>query len=154
MRGDFNHFFKSVCQFHGSYPPPPYSFDTSFTDEIVACSYTGPQIKRFSRSKSRALWAQWFLLVSMREPICSSPTVPAVDKKKNTQQHPWIDAQRAKKKKRGFQCRANVDGFLHLYLRIIFLFSLCFIFWSYLRIILWIEKSFLSYIGFSKDKKK
>lgn len=31
-----------------------------------------------------------------------------------------------KKKKRGFQCRANVDGFLHLYLRIIFLFFFLF----------------------------
>lgn len=139
-------FSQSVCQFHGSYLPPPYSFDSSFYRWDRGVFLQGPQIKRFSRSKSRALWAQWFLflLVSMRESICSPPTVPAVDTKnqatprKDWRQHPRIDAHRGKKtKKHGFQCRANVDGFLHLYLKNFFsLFSFCFIFWSYLRIIL------------------
>lgn len=76
-------FSQSVCQFHGSYLPPPFSFDSSFYRWDRGVFLQGPQIKRFSRSKSRALWAQWFLflLVSMRESICSPPTVPAVDTK-------------------------------------------------------------------------
>lgn len=71
----------------------------------------------------------------MRESICSPPTVPAVDTKtqatprKDWRQHPRIDAHRGKKtKKHGFQCRANVDGFLHLYLKNFF-FSLFFLFY-------------------------
>lgn len=150
MRGDLYCFnSQSVCQFHGSYLPPPYSFDSSFYRWDRGVFLQGPQIKRFSRSKSRALWAQWFLflLVSMRESICSPPTVPAVDTKNPSNTKKRLEAtpkdrcsQRQKKKttqKHGFQCRANVDGFLHLYLKNFFsLFSFCFIFWSYLRIIL------------------
>lgn len=59
-----------------------------------------------------------------------------------------------KKKKEVSSVVQMLTGFCTCTLGLFFFFSFCFIFWSYLRIILWIEKSFLSYIGFSKDKKK
>lgn len=135
-------FSQSVRQFYGSYLPPPYSFDSSFYRWDRGVFLQGPQIKRFSRSKSRALWAQYFLLVSMRESICSPPTVPAVDTKtqatprKDWRQHPRIDAHRGKKKttqKHGFSVAQMLTGFCTCTFS---LFSFCFIFWSYLRIIL------------------
>lgn len=124
-------FSQSVCQFHGSYLPPPYSFDSSFYRWDRGVFLQGPQIKRFSRSKSRALWAQYFLLVSMRESICSPPTVPAVDTKtqatprKDWRQHPRIDAHRGKKKKQPkntvFSVAQMLTGFCTCTFRIFFL---------------------------------
>lgn len=105
-----------------------------FTDEIVACSYKVLRSKG-SLAQNRALCEH----SSSCQLACVNLYVPhrrfqlwtqktQATPRKGWRQHPRIDAHRGKKKKttqkHGFQCRANVDGFLHLYL-----FSLFFLFY-------------------------
>lgn len=132
-----------------------------FTDEIVACSYKVLRSKG-SLAQNRALCEH----SSSCQLACVNLYVPHrrfqlwTQKTKQHQEKTGGNTQgqmlteEKKTKKHGFQCRANVDGFLHLYLKnffLSFLFVLSFevIYGSYYRS----RTVSLSYI-FSKDKKK